>query len=139
MNLNTFSLNEFLRYANMQIDELTSTDLERELLHRLEDIDTDAFNATQELDFTGEDLRRLTTAGEPFTTDENVDLLNAAYASGFTVGNIAQFLDLLNVAGFEGPDDLKGIFKFSSDFKEIANDAGDVFERFNTLINDTQE
>ncbi len=139
MNFNTLSFDEFLRYANTQIDDLTSSDLERELLRRLEAVDTDTFNATQELEFTSEDLRRLAEAGEPFTTDEMVDLMNAANNSGFAIGNIVQFLDLLAGAEVEDPDDLKDTLAFATNFQTIANDAGDVITRLNTLITETQE
>lgn len=139
MNLRTLSYDEFLRYAVSEIDDLTSSDLERELLRRLEAVDTDTFNATQELEFTSEDLQKLSEAGEDLDIDEQVQILNAVKNQNMAVGNVVQVLKMISDLDIEYPDDLKEIFEFAAKFRAIANDAGDVIDRINTLINDTQE
>lgn len=139
MNLRTLSYDEFLRYAVAEIDDLTSSDLERELLRRLEAIDTDAFNATQELEFTSEDLRKLAEAGEDLDIDEQVQILNAVKKQSMAVGAVVLVLEILGEHDIEYPDDLKEIFEFAAKFRAIANDAGDVIDRISNLINETQE
>lgn len=139
MNLRTLSYDELLRYAVSEIDDLTSSDLERELLRRLEAIDTDAFNATQELEFTSEDLRKLAEAGEDLGIDEQALVLKAVNDGLLSVGNVVQALQIIADQGIEHPDDLKEVFAFARKWQSIANDAGDVIDRINTLINETQE
>lgn len=139
MNLNTLSDREFLRYANAQLDDLTSTDVERELLRRLEATDTDTFEAAQEMEFSGDDLRRLGEAFEGFTIDEVVDLLGAMLAADVEAKSLIGILPLLDKAGITESDELKEALEFATKFQAIANDAGDVFTRLTTLITETQE
>lgn len=139
MNLRTLSDSEFLRYANSQMDDLTSSDVERELLRRLEAIDTDTFEAATELGFTGDDLRNLNEAHAELSTKEVVELLDAASSTNISQIELILILKVLNDADITEADELKESLEFAAKFQAIANDAGDVFTRLTTLITDTQE
>lgn len=139
MNLNTLSDREFLRYAHNQLDDLTSTDVERELLRRLEATDTELFEAASEAEFTADELTNLSQAMEGFTAKEVTELLGVMLEADIEVKPLIATLKALDAAGIAEVDELKEALEFAAKFQAIANDAGDVFTRLTTLISETQE
>lgn len=139
MNLRTLTDKEFLRYANAQVDDLTSTDVERELLRRLEATDTELFEAASEAEFTADQLTNLSQAMEGFTTERVIELLGVMLESDIDTKDLIEMLRALDQAGITETDELKESLEFAAKFRAIANDAGDVFTRLTTLITETQE
>ncbi len=139
MNLRTLSDQEFLRFAHNQIDDLTSTDVEREALRRLEATDTELFEAASEAEFTADELTNLAQAMEGFTVKEVTELLGAMLESSIDVKPLIEILKVLDDASITEPDELKEALEFADKFQAIANDAGDVLARLSTLVSETQE
>lgn len=127
MNLRILSNEEFLRYAHNQIDDLTSSEIERELLRRLESTaeqieEAEGFLAlAEEYDLTAEDARSIIEA-HPGTAKE-----------------LAELLALLDEHGVLFIGELKTLLTQADNFRSLANDAGDVFSRLHTLTEQIQE
>jgi hypothetical protein len=139
MNLRILSNNEFLRYASNEIDDLTSSEIERELLRRMEATDTELFEAASEAEFTADQLTNLSQAMEGFTPEEVTELLGVMLENNIDVKPLVATLKVLDTAGITEVDELKEALEFAAKFQAIANDAGDVFTRLTTLISETQE
>lgn len=139
MNLRTLSDSEFLRYANNQLDDLTSSDIERELLRRLEATDTELFEAASEAEFTADQLTNLAQAMEGFPVQEVTQLLGVMLEADIDAKPLINILNVLDDAGITEPDELKEALGFATKFQAIANDAGDVLARLSTLVSETQE
>lgn len=127
MNLRILSNEEFLRYAYTQIDDLTSSDIERELLRRLETAEAQMEEAegflalAAEYDLTAEDVRSIIEA-HPGTAKE-----------------LAELLALLDEHGVLFIGELKTLLTQADNFRSLANDAGDVFSRLHSLTEQIQE
>lgn len=139
MNLRTLSDSEFLRYAHTQINDLTSTDVERELLRRLEATDTELFEAAGEAGFVADELTNLAQAMEGFTTERVIELLGVMLELNIDAKPLIEMLRHLDKAGITEADELKEELELANKFKSLANDAGDVLTRLTTLITETQE
>ncbi|NYT45122.1 hypothetical protein H0A64_09840 [Alcaligenaceae bacterium] len=139
MNLRTLSDGEFLRYANSQMDDLTSSDIERELLRRLEAIDTDLLLAIDDTKFTPTQLVDLNEAMGSLDFVNTIKLLNHINDSAIDTGDVLAFIKLIEGSDITESDELKEALEFATKFQAIANDAGDVFTRLTTLITETQE
>ena len=139
MNLRTLSDSEFLRYANNQLDDLTSSDIERELLRRLEATDTELFEAASEAEFTADGLTNLAQAMEGFTVEQVTELLGVMLEADIEAKPLIAMLKVLDEAGITETDELKEALEFATKFQAIANDAGDVLARLSTLVSETQE
>jgi len=145
MNLRTLSDSEFLRYADTQIDDLTSSDIEREALRRLEAAEQRMQNAegfpalADEYSLTADEVRSMVEA-HPGTHEEIVGLLAALADKGIESPKaLTAFLQHLDKAGITEPDELKAELELATKFKSLANDAGDLFNRLHTLTEATQE
>lgn len=119
MHLSMLTHEELLRIANAEINEMTSTPLEVELLQRLvallEEQNDALVTTADEYDIDVEDLREL---GEALILDAH---------------NTAELLSAIGEAGFDSPAEIKREFELARQFRTLANDAGDVFERLKTL------
>ena len=116
-----------LASARAEIDPLTSTALELELLDRFERL----------LDEAGEhkpvaDLLEEYEVG----TDDMRAVIESHPAS---LKDQAALLSLLNDQDIHEPDQLKALLDTSDKFRALANDAGDVFTRLSELAASTQE
>jgi len=138
MNLRTLSDSEFLRYANNQLDEFTTSEIERELLRRLEDTDTELFEVANESELTASDLSRLVEALEGFTVSEVTEMLGVLLEASIGVKHLTSIVRLLEHAGITEPDECKTMLELADKFRKIANDAGDIFTRLHTLTEETQ-
>lgn len=127
MNLSSVPTNELLRRAYAEIDLLTSADLERELLRRLEASEDDTQNAqgflalAQEYDLKAEEMRAIVEAHVGSSQE------------------IADLLALLNERDIHRTDDLEELLDNADEFRSLANDAGSIFSRLNTLFEKTLE
>lgn len=139
MNLQTLNLSEYLRYAYASLDDLTSSDIERELLRRLEAIDTDLLLAIDDTEFTPTQLVDLNEAMGSLNFVNTIKLLNHINDSAIDTGDVLAFIKLVEGSGITEADELKEALEFAAKFQAIANDAGDVFTRLTTLITETQE
>lgn len=121
MYLAKLSDDEVLRIARAEINDLTSTALEVELLKRLEALleDTDEPDAFYEA-----------------AMDHNLNALGIAQLGEALIDgaeNTAALLRVLADAGYETPEALKADLATAGKFAELANDAGDVFSRLSSL------
>lgn len=113
--------------ARAEIDPLTSTPLELELLDRLETLldeqhDNEGVRAlTEEYDLTADDMRVVIESHPASLKDQ------------------AALLSLLNDQDIHEPDQLKELLEFAAKFRALASDAGDLFTRLNDLVSTNQE
>ena len=127
MHLRTLTNAELARYADSQINELTSTALEVELLRRLEaraadDAEEEAvLERAAEYDLDADDIRKLGAALIVNTT------------------NSAELLTTLAEAGYENAAALKDDLQLAEKFSALACDAGDVLTRLSELAAATNE
>ena len=135
---------ELLSRADIELDPLARTDLERELLRRLEaSIEgADTFAATtaalDEHNFDDTDAAELLArAAEHGLDAEDVHTLGQALVFG--AANGAELLQTLNEAGYDNAAALKKDLQLAETFSALATDAGDVFARLSTLTATTQE
>ena len=110
--------------VHCEIDALASTDLERELLVRLEaaiDAHDGALIQTAETyDFTAKDIKVL---GEALIEDIAVTVA---------------LLNVLDAADVHDPETLKSQLALAEQFHALADDAGDVFARLAQLTTTTE-
>lgn len=114
--INTFPLawmgdDEFIRHAKSNLDPLTSTDLERELLIRLENVIDTAID------------------------HEPID--DALEAACLDVKQLKSLLELLEEFNVDTPNALRAKLERADAFYDIANEAGDLFDRLTQLIHTT--
>lgn len=108
-----------------EINSLTSTPLEIELLGRVEDLleqlDDECVRAAEEYGLDGADIRAL---GEALIND---------------AANSAALLAAIGDAGIDTPDDLAAVIRLAKKFESLADGAGDVFARLAALSLTNQE
>lgn len=116
-----------LASARAEIDPLTSTALELELLDRFERLldeqhDNEGVRAlSKEYELTADDMRAVIESHPASLKDQ------------------AALLSLLNDQDIHEPDQLKALLDTSDKFRALANDAGDFFTRLNDLVTTNQE
>lgn len=113
--------------ARAELDPLTSTSLELELLDRFERLldeqhDNEGVRAlSEEYELTADDMRAVIESHPASLKDQ------------------AALLSLLNDQDIHEPDQLKALLDTSDKFRALANDAGDFFTRLNDLVTTNQE
>lgn len=113
--------------ARAELDPLTSTSLELELLERFkrlldEQHDNEGVRAlSEEYELTADDMRAVIESHPASLKDQ------------------AALLSLLNDQDIHEPDQLKALLDTSDKFRALANDAGDFFTRLNDLVTTNQE
>lgn len=113
--------------ARAEIDPLTSTPLELELLDRLETL----------LDEQEENKPIAELLDEyEVSTDDMKAVIESHPAS---LKDQAALLSLLNDQDIHEPDQLKELLDLAAKFRALANDAGDFFTRLNDLVTTNQE
>ena len=119
MLLSSLDTGTLLRHAYAEISELTSTPLELELLRRLEaEQDSTSFMAVIE--------------DHGIETAEDLAKALALHAD-FNHLDVRALLDVLLAEGIDDAPALKARLALADEFQAIANDAGDVFARLNSL------
>lgn len=113
--------------ARAELDPLTSTPLELELLDRLETL----------LDEQEENKPIAELLDEyEVSTDDMKAVIESHPAS---LKDQAALLSLLNDQDIHEPDQLKELLEFAAKFRALASDAGDLFTRLNDLVSTNQE
>lgn len=113
--------------ARAEIDPLTSTPLELELLDRLETLLDEQHDTQPIADLLDE---------YEVSTDDMEAVINSHPAS---LKDQAALLSLLNDQGIHEPDQLEELLDFAAKFRALASDAGDLFTRLNDLVSTNQE
>lgn len=116
-----------LASARAEIDPLTSTALELELLDRFERLLDEASEHKPVADLLEE---------YEVGTDDVKAVIESHPAS---LKDQAALLSLLNDQDIHGPAQLKALLDTSDKFHALANDAGDFFTRLNDLVTANQE
>lgn len=116
-----------LASARAEIDPLTSTALELELLDRFERLLDEASEHKPVADLLEE---------YEVATDDVKAVIESHPAS---LKDQAALLSLLNDQDIHEPDQLKALLDTSDKFRALASDAGDFFTRLNDLITTNQE
>lgn len=116
-----------LASARAEIDPLTSTALEIELLDRFERLLDEASEHKPVADLLEE---------YEVGTDDVKAVIESHPAS---LKDQAALLALLNDQDIHEPDQLKALLDTSDKFRALANDAGDFFTRLNDLVTTNQE
>ena len=116
-----------LASARAEIDPLTSTALELELLERFERLLDEASEHKPVADLLEE---------YEVGTDDVKAVIESHPAS---LKDQAALLSLLNDQDIHEPDQLKALLDTSDKFRALANDAGDFFTRLNDLVTTNQE
>lgn len=116
-----------LASARAEIDPLTSTALELELLERFERLLDEASEHKPVADLLEE---------YEVGTDDMRAVIESHPAS---LKDQAALLSLLNDQDIHEPDQLKALLDTSDKFRALANDAGDFFTRLNDLVTTNQE
>ena len=116
-----------LASARAEIDPLTSTALELELLERFERLLDEASEHKPVADMLEE---------YEVGTDDMKAVIESHPAS---LKDQAALLSLLNDQDIHEPDQLKELLELAAKFRALANDAGDFFTRLNDLLTTNQE
>ena len=116
-----------LASARAEIDPLTSTALELELLERFERLLDEASEHKPVVDLLEE---------YEVGTDDMKAVIESHPAS---LKDQAALLSLLNDQDIHEPDQLKELLELAAKFRTLANDAGDFFTRLNDLLTTNQE
>lgn len=116
-----------LASARAEIDPLTSTALELELLDRFERLLDEASEHKPVADLLEE---------YEVATDDVKAVIESHPAS---LKDQAALLSLLNDQDIHEPDQLKALLDTSDKFRALASDAGDFFTRLNDLVTTNQE
>lgn len=116
-----------LASARAEIDPLTSTALELELLERFERLLDEASENKPVADLLEE---------YEVGTDDVKAVIESHPAS---LKDQAALLSLLNDQDIHEPDQLKELLELAAKFRALANDAGDFFARLNDLLTTNQE
>lgn len=116
-----------LASARAEIDPLTSTALELELLERFERLLDEASEHKPVADL----LEKYEVG-----TDDVKAVIESHPAS---LKDQAALLSLLNDQEIHEPDQLKELLELAAKFRALANDAGDFFTRLNDLLTTNQE
>lgn len=116
-----------LASARAEIDPLTSTALELELLDRFERLLDEASEHKPVADLLEE---------YEVATDDVKAVIESHPAS---LKDQAALLSLLNDQDIHEPDQLEALLDFAAKFRALASDAGDFFTRLNDLVTTNQE
>lgn len=116
-----------LASARAEIDPLTSTALEFELLERFERLLDEASEHKPVADLLEE---------YEVGTDDMKAVIESHPAS---LKDQAALLSVLNDQDIHEPDQLKELLELAAEFRALANDAGDFFTRLNDLLTTNQE
>ncbi|MDD5176285.1 MAG: hypothetical protein PHQ05_07690 [Sterolibacterium sp.] len=116
-----------LASARAEIDPLTSTALELELLERFERLLDEASEHKPVADLLEE---------YEVGTDDVKAVIESHPAS---LKDQAALLSLLNDQDIHEPDQLKELLELAAKFRALANDAGDFFTRLTDLVTTNQE
>jgi hypothetical protein len=116
-----------LASARAEIDPLTSTALELELLERFERLLDEASEYKPVADLLEE---------YEVGTDDVKAVIESHPAS---LKDQATLLSLLNDQDIHEPDQLKELLELAAKFRALANDAGDFFTRLTDLVTTNQE
>lgn len=117
-----------LASARAEIDPLTSTALELELLERFERLLDEASEHKPVADLLEE---------YEVGTDDDVKAVIESHPA--SLKDQAALLSLLNDQDIHEPDQLKALLDTSDKFRALASDAGDFFTRLNDLVTTNQE
>lgn len=111
--------------VEQQLDAITSTDIELELLDRFKALHAVADSHMAEVidEFS-------------FTADQLATFGNALIGN---VDSSVQLLQAIGDAGFDSVKQLKEELELARQFRALASDAGDAFTRLHTLATVTQE
>ncbi len=124
---------ELVRIASHEVNDLTSTPLEVELLARLEPlIDTDLRKVADEHDTDASYINDLLEAIGDFQIEPG-QLRQVLESHPSSLSEMASLLALLNDHDIHSRDQLEKLIAFSNEFRSLASDAGDVFERLSTF------
>jgi len=118
MHLAILSDRELVRHADLAFDPLTSTDLERELVRRLEA----NHGARDEIDQTNSAWSDVTEACE---------------SAGLERDQLPKLLLVLSEHDIANADDLREALERDRDFQEVAEELAEPFARLAALINPT--
>ena len=112
-----------LASARAEIDPLTSTALELELLERFERLleEYEVADLLEEYEVGTDDVKAVIESHPASLKDQ------------------AALLSLLNDQDIHEPDQLKELLELAAKFRALANDAGDFFTRLNDLLTTNQE
>lgn len=123
-----------LRVAHLEIDPLTSTPLEIELLRRLEHSVDIAFVASPYAE-------KVEEFGYELNETKSVEAFEGAlqFAADFSPATYRPLLDLLGEHDIDTVEALKKRLELATEFEGIANDAADAIARLSTLMQTTQE
>ena len=124
---NSMDDEHLLASARAEIDPLTSTALELELLDRFERLLDEASEYKPVADLLEE---------YEVATDDVKAVIESHPAS---LKDQAALLSLLNDQDIHEPDQLKALLDTSDKFRALASDAGDFFTRLNDLVTTNQE
>lgn len=125
--LKAMSTEHLIAAAHAEIDSLTSTALELELLNRLESLHDSASDAQPIADLLDEfELNA-----------EDVRPVIESHPASLEV--MAALLSLLNDHDIHTANQLKQLIELADKFRDLAIDAGDLFTRLNDLVSATQE
>lgn len=113
--------------ARAEIDPLTSTPLELELLDRLETL----------LDEQSENQPIADLLGEYEVSTDDMKAVIESHPT--SLKDQAALLSLLNDQDIHEPDQLKELLDLTAKFRALANDAGDFFTRLTDLLTTNQE
>lgn len=127
MNLQTLDLETLLRRAYAEQNDLTTSDMERELLRRLETLCDSTVGLDDLLDEQGSDeierkVRRFDELTEAWSATE-----------------IAELLDFLASQEITEVPQIKALFDRNDKFRSLANDLADTLPQLTTLLNETLE
>lgn len=123
---------ELVRHADLALDPLTSTDLERELLRRFETLVGENGLAAAALDV-------LDDFNFDVTKTEGVEQIRDSlqFAVDFNPKSYRPLLDALAGADIDTAAALTKRLHLADEFESIANDAGDAIARLQDLITST--
>ncbi len=110
-----------------ELDPLTSTSLELELLDRLETL----------LDEQEENKPIAELLDEYEVSTDDMKAVIESHPT--SLKDQAALLSLLNDQDIHEPDQLKELLEFAAKFRALASDAGDFFTRLNDLVSTNQE
>lgn len=108
-----------------ELDPLTSTSTERELLARVERL----------LDETNDEIQQ---AANNYDLS-GADLTNLGDALILDASNTVKLLEVIGDEGYDDPETLKADLALLTKFRAIANDMGDTADRLFQLITTAQE
>jgi len=132
--LNRLTDEELARIARAEVNDLTSTPLELELLSRFEKL-LDASGVVNAIDSAGydpEDAKAILDNASEFDIDAK-GIQELGEAMILNTSNSVDLLKAIGEAGFDSPQQIKTEFELAQQFRALANDAGEAFTRLSEL------